>query len=337
MPDLRVAVVGVGAMGADHVERLSRRTKGASVTVVYDADQARAAEVAASCGARVVASAEEAIRADEADAVLIASPGRFHHDQVLGCFELGRPVLCEKPLGVTAAEAYEIVQTEARLPHPLLTVGFMRRYDPEYAALVTSLREGELGEPILVNCKHRNPFAGGNTVDRAVVFDSAVHEVDVARFLLGEEISAVRVVLPRPGPNAPAGLHDPMLILFTMESGRLVTDELYVATGSGYEVRTEVLGSQGIATIGLGVSRVTTHLPGRVWGGPVDADFRPRFAAAYDIEVQRWVDAVREERWVDELAADAWDGYAAAAVCEATAAALETGGAEVTVDLLPRP
>ncbi len=337
MNDLRIAVIGAGAMGADHVERLSRRTKGAQVSVVYDADQARAEAVAGPVGARVAPDALAAVQADDVDAVLIVSPGRFHPEQALACFDVGKPVLCEKPLGGSAAEAYQVVQAEARLPHPLLTLGFMRRYDPEYVALLASLRAGELGEPILVNCKHRNPSAQGNLADRAVIFDSAVHEVDVARFLLGEEVTGVRVILPRPGANAPAGVHDPMLILLTMQSGRLVTDELYVATGSGYEVRTEVLGSRGIATIGLQVGQVVTHQPGAVWGGRIDADFRPRFAAAYDTEVQRWVDAVREQRGVDELAATGWDGYAAAAVCEAAVAALETDGAEVSVELADRP
>jgi myo-inositol 2-dehydrogenase/D-chiro-inositol 1-dehydrogenase len=337
MSDLRVAVIGTGVMGADHVERLTRRTKGATVSVVYDFDQARAAAVAESAGCRVAGDAIEAIRADDVDAVLIVSPGAFHAEQALACFEVGKPVLCEKPLAVTAADAYRVVLAEAALPKPLLTLGFMRRYDPEYAALVASLRAGDLGEPILINCKHRNATSGGNGSDRAVVFDSAVHEVDVARFVLGEEIAGVRVILPKPGPNRSNDIHDPMLFLFTMASGRLVTDEMYVNTNAGYEVRTEVLASKGIATIGLEVGRMVSHTPGLTWGGTHVADFRPRFATAYDIEVQAWVDAVRRGDNVDALAATSWDGYAAAAVCEAAVVALDAGGAEVPVTLLPRP
>ena len=337
MADLRVAVIGTGIMGADHVDRLTRRTKGATVTVVYDYDQARAAEVAAAAGARVATDAFEAIRADDVDAVMIVSPGAFHAKQALACFEAGKPVLCEKPLATTAADAYRIVEAEAALAKPLLTLGFMRRYDPEYAALVASLRNGDLGEPILVNCKHRNASSGGNGSDRAVVFDSAVHEVDVARFVLDEEITGVRVILPKPGPNRANDIHDPMLILFTMASGRLVTDELYVNTNAGYEVRTEVLASKGIATIGLEVGRMTSHTTALTWGGGHVADFRPRFATAYDIEVQAWVDAVRRGDNIDALAATSWDGYAAAAVCEAAVEALGTNGAEVAVSLAARP
>ncbi len=337
MADLRVAVVGTGIMGADHVDRLSRRTKGATVSVVYDFDQARAALVGASVGARVAADPIEAIHSDDVDAVMIVSPGAFHAEQAMACFAAGKPVLCEKPLAVTADDAYRVVQAEAQLAKPLLTLGFMRRYDPEYAALVTSLRAGELGEPILVNCKHRNASSGGNGTDRAVVFDSAVHEVDVARFLLDEEIAGVRVILPKPGPNRGSDLHDPMLILFTMASGRLVTDELYVNTNAGYEVRTEVLASKGIATIGLEVGRMTSHTPSLTWGGGHVADFRPRFATAYDIEVQAWVDAIARGDNVDRLAATSWDGYAAAAVCEAAVEALGTPGAEVPVVLAARP
>ncbi len=338
MSDIRVAVIGVGVMGADHVERLQRRTKGTTVSVVYDFDRGRAEAVAAGVnGCRVSDDPYEAIAADDVDAVVIVSPGAFHADQAIACFAAGKPVLCEKPLAVTADDAYRVVEAEAELPKPLLTLGFMRRYDPEYAALAADLRSGVLGETILVNCKHRNATSGLNGNDRAVVFDSAVHEVDVARFLLREEIAGVRVILPRPGPNAASDLHDPMLILFGMESRRLVTDELYVNTNAGYEVRTEVLASRGIATIGLGVSRQVAHTPELTWGFAHDVNWVPRFAAAYDLEVQAWADAVRGGSNVDSHAATSWDGYAAAAVCEAAVRALGTDGAEVRVDLRPRP
>src|SRR5699024_11292869 len=83
----------------------------------------------------------------------------------------------------------------------------------------------------------------------------------------------VQTLAARSTENAPEGLSDPMLLLFRTASGTLVTDELYVNTKSGYEVRTELVGSLGSATVGLEVGRVTTQLAGGRWGGSVAPDF----------------------------------------------------------------
>ena len=153
---------------------------------------------------------------------------------------------------------------------------------------------------------------------------------------LDEQVIEVQAVLPLPGPRADEGQHDPMLLLFRTESGRIVTDELYVNTDSGYEVRTEVLGSAGIATIGMGITRVTTQMAGGTWGGTVPFDYRPRFAAAYDAEVQAWIAAVLDGSNIALRSATAWDGYLAAATCEAAEQALTTPGF-VPVTARPRP
>jgi myo-inositol 2-dehydrogenase/D-chiro-inositol 1-dehydrogenase len=165
-----------------------------------------------------------------------------------------------------------------------------------------------------------------------IVRDSLVHEVDVTRFLLGEEIASVQIITPMPNRGAPRGLQDPQIAIFQTASGRHVDVELFVTTGVAYEVRTEVVGELGSATIGLDIGLVRKSAPGS-WGGRITPGFRERFATAYDIEVQRWVDAVRSGVNVD--GPTAWDGYAAAAVCEAGVRSLETGE-RVDVELAER-
>ena len=99
--DVRVGVIGVGQMGADHVARITERIKSARVSVLTDYFRDKAEELSASVpGSRVVDTAEELIAADDVDAVLIASPGMFHKDQVLACIAADKPVLCEKPLAM---------------------------------------------------------------------------------------------------------------------------------------------------------------------------------------------------------------------------------------------
>lgn len=314
-PELRVAVLGVGVMGADHVERITRRISGARVAVVNDYVTDKAKQVAAAVpGARVAADPLDAIAADDVDAVLLATPGPVHEKQLLACLQHRKPVLCEKPLTTGADTSLVIVRREAELQTPLIQVGFMRRFDSEYMQLKALIDSGELGEPLVMHCVHRNPAAPPGFDSAMVVKDSLVHEVDVTRFLLGEEIVSVQILRPRPNSHAPAGLQDPQIAIFQTTGGRHVDVEVFVTSGVGYQVRTEVVGESGSATIG---NRIT-------------AGFREHFAAAYDLEVQQWVDAVRAGANV--AGPTVWDGYAAAAVCAAGVRSLKTGE-RVAVDL----
>jgi myo-inositol 2-dehydrogenase/D-chiro-inositol 1-dehydrogenase len=312
--DLRVAVLGVGLMGADHVARLSPAPAAPAPAAVP--------------GCRVIGDPLAAIADPEVDAVVIATPGQFHEEQVLACIERGIPVLCEKPLTMDAESSLAVVRAEdsyaARTGRRLVQVGFMRRFDPEYAQLRELIASGEIGEPLVVHCAHRNAAVHPHFDTEMMVTDSVVHEVDVARFLLDEEIAAVTVLRPRATRHAREGLSDPLLVLLETVSGRMVDVECFVSTGVGYEVRTEVVAEDGSAMIGLdaGLVRAGAGTAGASRGTAIAPDFRQRFGRAYDIELQRWVDAARRGT-ID--GPGAWDGYAASAVCTAGVAALRSG------------
>jgi len=319
--DLRIAVLGVGMMGAFHVDALSRRVRGAKVAVVNDFLADKAAEVAGVVGARAESDPMAAINDSDVDAVLLASPGAAHAEQLNACLDRGIPVLCEKPLTTDIASAHAIVQKEKALGKQLIQVGFMRRFDPEYTALQKLIADGGLGKPLMVHCAHRNPAVGDHFNSEFMIRDSVVHEVDSARFLLGEELTSVEVIRGASTSNAPHGVHDPMLVIFETESGAIVTVESFVRTGVAYEVRTEVVGERGSALIGLDQNLQVKSTDGR-WGGAITPSFVERFGQAYDIELQRWVDAAKAGT-ID--GPSAWDGYAAVAVCEAGVQALRSG------------
>jgi myo-inositol 2-dehydrogenase/D-chiro-inositol 1-dehydrogenase len=237
-------------------------------------------------------------------------------------------VLCEKPLTMDADSSMAVVRAEdeyaARTGRRLVQVGFMRRFDPEYAELRELITSGRIGEPLVVHCAHRNAAVRPGFTSEMMITDSVVHEVDVARFLLGEEIAAVTVLRPKASRHAQGGQSDPLLVLFEMASGRVVDVECFVRTGVGYEVRTEVVAEEGSAMIGLdlGLVRTTAGPSGATRSSAIAPDFRVRFGRAYDIEMQRWVDAARRGT-ID--GPGAWDGYAASAVCTAGVAALHSG------------
>src|SRR6476661_3462778 len=277
MSDLRIAVLGVGMMGADHVARITSRISGAQVVVVNDYLPEKAAEVAAAApGARVANAPFDAIAADDVDAVVLATPGPTHEKQLLACLEQGKPVLCEKPLTTDSASSLEVVRREAELEKPLIQVGFMRRFDPEYQHLKALIDGGELGQPLVMHCVHRNPAVPPSFNSAMVVRDSLVHEVDVTRFLFSEEIASVQIIRPAANPAAPAGLQDPQIAIFRTASGRHVDVELFVTTGVAYEVRTEVVAEKGSAIIGLDVNMVRKTDAG-TWGGQITPGFRERF------------------------------------------------------------
>ena len=340
---VRVAVLGVGAMGAHHAARLAGHVAGAQVAVVVGRSPDRAAGVAAAIpGCRAERDPLAAIAADDVDAVVVATPDDTHAELVLACLAAGRPVLCEKPLAGTVADAARVAaaddEVRARTGRPLVQVGFMRRFDPEFAALRQTIATGELGAPLLLHCVHRNASVPPRFSTDLMITGSVVHEVDSTRFLLGEEITAVTVLRPRATRRAAAGESDPLMVLLETASGRLVDVECFVSTGVGYEVRVELVAEDGAMTIGLPGGPVRqTGAPGRgVRATAVAADYLGRFGAAYDLQLRAWLDAVATGRGV--AGPGARDGLAAAAVCAAGVEALRTGRrVEVAAHLPPQP
>ncbi|WP_371664019.1 Gfo/Idh/MocA family protein [Streptomyces sp. NBC_00280] len=329
---LGVAVIGTGKMGADHVRRLQEVTSGARVTAVVDLDPERAELIAAGIeGCTAYTDPAAAMAAADVDAVLIASPGAAHEAALLAAFSYDLPVLCEKPLTPDSASALRVLEAERRLGHRRVQVGFMRRYDAEYLKLKSLLDTGRLGRPLMLHNLHRNVASPPWWTSAMHINDSVVHEMDVTRWLLGQEITAVTVLCPRPSGNAPDGLQDPQFVVMETDGGAIVDVEINVNCGFGYQVQAEVVCERGTARIGDGHGMVVNSA-GR-WGGTIAQDFIERFEDAYDREVQAWVDATRRG---EVTGPGVWDGYAVAAVCEAGVRA-RTEGRRVEVELVERP
>ena len=330
--DLRVGLIGAGRMGADHAERLDQRISGARLVAVADPDLDRAQQAASGVdGCRAEQDPMAVIEASDVDAVVLVTPGVTHEPLLLECIEREIPVLCEKPLTPDSKSSLRVVEAEVASGKHLVQVGFMRRFDSEYTELKRLLDSGEFGRPLVLHCAHRNSSTPPGFSNEMMVFDSAVHEFDVTRWLLGEEIAAVTVRHPRSTSAAPEGLADPKLITIESVSGVVADVELFVNCGFGYQVRCEAVCEHGTALVG-GDGGLYARSQGR-WGGQITKDFRDRFIQAFDLEFQRWVNAARAGR---TDGASAWDGYAAAAVCEAGVHALNSGE-RTEVDIAEKP
>ena len=329
--DLRIGVVGAGLMGADHVTRITERISGAVVSAIVEPDAARAeSAVDHAPGARAFSRIEDALDANALDAVLIATPGLFHEQVLLPALEAELPILCEKPLTPDSTSAWRVLEAEQRLARPHIQVGFMRRFDAEYAELRALIESAELGELVMLRCAHRNPTVPDTYTQQMLISDSLVHEFDVAPWLAGSDIASIEVKYPRRNSLSPERLREPILVLIELENGVLVDVEMNVGVQFGYQVATEAVFEKGIARIGQ-PSGMQTWRDGRFSVGD-HMSFVTRFARAYDAQVQRWVDAA------GRLAIDgpnAWDGYKVALACEAGVSALD--GGLVAIDIPPRP
>ncbi|HEY7042589.1 MAG TPA: Gfo/Idh/MocA family oxidoreductase [Nocardioidaceae bacterium] len=326
---VNIGVIGTGNIGTYHAHRIATELPGAGVVSVFDVDVARAQQVAEAVGARVHEHALDVISDSEADAVLIASPGDLHAEQVLACLDAGKPVLCEKPLATASEDALKVVEAEVGLGRQLIQVGFMRRYDAAYNEVKATLDSGDIGEALVLHCVHRNPTVPPTFREFMAITDSVVHEIDTSRWLLGDEIVAVTVRSGKRSPHA-AG-QDPQMVHFETASGVLVDVESFVNCQYGYDVRCELVGSEGFAQLENPTFSSVTRAAQRRTGVP--ADWQERFDNAYQRELLAWVHGVGTGAY---SGASAWDGYAATAVAEAGVRSLDEGG-RVAVDLVDKP
>jgi myo-inositol 2-dehydrogenase/D-chiro-inositol 1-dehydrogenase len=328
---LDIGVVGTGMMGQEHIRRLASGVPEARVVAVSDVNVDQAKRVGEPVDARVYSDGHDLIADEQVQAVLIASPGFTHAEFTLACIAAGKPVLCEKPLAPTIDECRRVLGAEAALPGRLVQVGFMRRYDDGFADLKQRLDDGQVGPALLLHCRHRNAATPPGFTSDMMITDSVVHDIDVTRWLLGQEIVAASVFKARRSSRAPDGLEDPQLVLLETAEGVLVDVESFVNCQFGYDIRYELVGETG--TLALGEQPgVQVRREGQ-YRGPIPADWRERFGAAYERELQAWVTGAQAGRVTGP---SAWDGYATTAVAEAAVESQRTGR-RTPVELVERP
>ena len=318
---LAVGVIGTGVMGAEHARLLREEVRGGRLAAVCDVDAARAADAAK--GATVFTDPVALIASPEIDAVVIASPDATHAALARACLNAGKPVLCEKPIAATATEALGLALAEAALGRRLITVGYMRRFDPAYAEMKRAIDGGLLGAPVLLHNTHRNASAPDWFTDQMAVTNSFVHEIDISRWLLGAEMVSAQV---HAGPG-----DDPLMIMMATDAGQIVSTEVTMHAAYGYHVHAEVLCREGAVGMAAPTRVLTDHAQqhGHTW----PLNWVPRFAEAYRLQMTAWLASVEDGR---PVGASAWDGYAASAIAEQVVGALKSGQ-KVSLSLSERP
>lgn len=323
MNELRIGVVGCGAIGRDHIRRINEVIHGAHVTAVSDVFVEGGMKVAEQWGAKFFSDGEELICSDIVDAVIITTLDQFHEQYAVAAIKAGKYVFCEKPLAPDADSCKRIMDAEIQSGKKLLQVGFMRRYDIGYRALKEIISTHTYGEPLMLHCAHRAASIAPNYVTSMLVSNCAVHEIDVLRWLLGEDYKSCQVVTAKPTKNAWNGLNDPIIVMLETQSGIRIDVEVFVNCRYGYDIRCEVVCEEGSVSLPT-PSGVLVRSAGQR-SIPVSDDWQARFIDAYDVEFQEWVDSSKNGIVSGPTA---WDGYACAIAATAAVKALENGSIE---------
>ena len=317
---VRVGVIGAGGMGGRHARNLTNEAAAAQVVALADVDNTRLQDVAAACGAEhTLADAADLIHHPDVEAVLVAAPDRFHAGLTAACIAAGKPVLCEKPLALTAAEALKIVEAEVAGGRRLVQVGLMREYDPAHLRVKQILDSGAVGKALAFHGSHINGGTFSWRTVEDVVTNSAVHDLHSARWMMGDEIVRVFASYVPYSADRPDTARL-MLIQLTYRSGAVGLIECNMEAGYGYEVDVKMTGESGTAQTASLRSAVVSQKNQR--GQWVEEDWLQRFDTAYINEVRAWIRSVQLDA---PTGPSAWDGYVSMLVADACIASAKSG------------
>ena len=312
MDDLRIGVVGTGAIGREHIRRIAERIPAAQVVAVSDFVPTSAEKVASQYGIAQYRTAEELIRAPEVDAVLVTSSDASHAGYVLECLKARKYVFCEKPLAEKAADCERILEEERKIGKRLVQVGFMRRYDRGYREMKQCVDSGEIGNPLMIHACHRNVSqAPGFRSDMAVT-KVAIHELDISRWLLGDEYDSGQVLDVRQSSLTGPDCLNPQIVLLKTRNGCRVDVEIQCMGAYGYDIQCQVVGEKG--TVNLPDPASAVRRAGARCSFGLLTDWAQRFVEAYDLEFKEWTESVRLGKLTGP---SAWDGYVACVAADA--------------------
>ncbi|MFS3930417.1 Gfo/Idh/MocA family protein [Priestia flexa] len=330
---LKIGVIGTGAIGQDHIRRITNTLSGGKIVAVNDVNKEQANAVVNTQGldAKVYDDSHDLIKAEEVDAIVVTSWGPTHEEFVLAAIEAGKPVFCEKPLATTAEGCKKIVDAEIAHGKPLVQVGYMRRYDTGYRALKKVIESGKIGEALMVHCAHRNPSVPDTYTGDMSIVDTFIHEIDVLRWLLDDDYVSVQVVAPKKTSKALEHLQDPIMVLLETKQGVRINAEVFVNCQYGYDIQCQVVGETGIVNLPE-PSSVILRSDAKL-STDILVDWKERFIDSYDTELQDWINSTVKGEVNGPMA---WDGYAAAVTSDACLEAKKSG-AIVPISLEERP
>ena len=303
MRKLGIGVLGVGDMGRRHAENICRFVPEARLVAVADAVLERARQVAADLEIdNAFRSLEDMLAHKGIDCVIIAAPDKFHAQSIRAAAAAGKDIFSEKPLALKVADARAALEAVAAAG-VRLQIGFMRRYDPGYAAAIKRIEAGEIGEPVIFKSLGRDrdapPIASYQAqLNGMLLYNNTIHDFDLARWLMRDEIVEVHAyatVAIRP-EIAQYGDIVASVVNLKYQRGAIGNVESFVQAVYGYDIRTEIVGSKGSILVGSLQQTPVTFLAKDGGRQPLADHFLTRFEAAYVSEMKDFVHNILNDR-----------------------------------------
>lgn len=292
---INIGLVGLGRMGMVYAADLAYHIPQANLLAASDINPALEAQVRELGVTKWYPDYHDLIDDKEIDAVVIITPTSSHHDIAIAAAKAGKAIFCEKPLSVSLEEARHIEQVVGETG-VFFHMGFMRRFDRGYRAAKEKLAQGVIGTPVLFKASSRDPYrASLEYLDPqhsgGLMIDMGIHDIDLARWLMGEvaQVYSIGGVLAYPEINE-IGDIDNAVITLNFASGALGVIDLSRNGVYGYDIRGEILGTQG--TLKVGYLRETPLLVLNKEGVTHDTVpfFMERFERAYIDQLQNFIE-----------------------------------------------
>ena len=303
MRKLGIGVLGVGEMGRRHAENIRRLVPQARLVAVADVAAERARKTAQELEIEnSYGSLEAMLEGKGVDAVVIATPDKFHAAAVKIAAAAGKDILCEKPIALSLSDAHDLLAAVSKAG-VRFQIGFMRRYDPAYGSAMKRIEAGEIGVPVLFKSIGRDkdgpplsayqPFLSG-----MLFYANSIHDFDLARWLMQDEVSEVHAYTTSTIRPELAQFGDVVagVVNLKFQAGAIGNVESHCQAVYGYDVRTEIVGSKGSILIGSMHQTPATFLTTQGSARPLADHFLSTFADAYLAEIRDFVDAMLNDR-----------------------------------------
>lgn len=300
---IKIGLIGAGRMGRVFAHTLAFTVAEADLVAIADSGSKTGEEVAAHFGVPCrYSDYHELLRQEEIEAVVIATPTSTHARVIKDAAAAGKHIFSEKPLALTLHECDEAIAA-VRQAGVKLQIGFMRRFDAAYALAKKKIDEGAIGQPVAFHAISRDVSRTSLEFARrensgGMILDMGVHDFDMARWLMGSEVARVQTegdCLVFPELNE-VGDIDNALINLRFANDAVGNIALSRNATFGYDIRTEVLGSEGVLQIGNLRQTPTLVMTRRGVTHDTVPGFMERFGDAYAAEIRAFVACILEDR-----------------------------------------
>ncbi|MFV0478682.1 MAG: Gfo/Idh/MocA family oxidoreductase [Parahaliea sp.] len=309
---INFGLIGAGRIGTFHAETVVQRLHNADLVAIADPAPGAAEKLARTLSVSFHTNdASALINCSDVDAVIIASPARFHTDLVVQACEAGKAVFVEKPMALTIADARRAIKA-AQEAGSVLQVGFNRRWDLPFTEARQAIEAGKIGQPQLLRSLTRDPGplrVDPTKVPQWIIFhETLIHDFDTLNWLNAPakpvEVYASADALIFPDARA-SGLLDTAVVTIKYDNGAIAVADANYSALYGYDIRGEVFGSEGMVTMGE-MNRSSMRLFGAsgLSGDTLRSDTE-RFLQAYVAEFKSFVDAIRTGKTATPNGSDA--------------------------------